>query len=494
MLKAVQSFAHLLRGQQWLEKPNTSFRIPFRILLSAFLFVLLPSFVQRRLRPHEFKPRRITPTSWLDGLRGVAAFTVYVNHYTATNFSWFQRSYGDHELVDWSSPVQLPFIRVMFCGLPMVHIFFVISGFALSYKPLRLSRARQYRDLHEALSSSVFRRGFRLFLPIIASTLFVMMVCYMGFTRGALPTFWENVWDWWSAIGTITDSWSWDVLWYPSYDVHLWTIGIEFSHSMLLFVTILGTSRMRAPLRLGFLFVFVYYCMRYGHWGPAEFIAGMIIAEFTLIQNEKNIIKGPLLPNPRGPSAKRIILVVFLIINLLFALFVAGWPNGDVSVQPGFSVLYKNTPEPFWSTGGNVLIFPWYALGAVQIVMAAHQIQTLQNLFVTPIAQYLGDISFSLYLMHGPMQGILEHRFLPFVWALVDGTEKAGMWQTTAAWFIGFLILAPFTVWISDIFWRCIDIPSVRFARWLENLCIYQEQPDGYVLHTNTETSHQAAG
>ncbi|KAJ4153161.1 hypothetical protein LMH87_009663 [Akanthomyces muscarius] len=492
----MMGLADSLREREWLKRPKTT----FRILLSAFLFALLPSFIQRRLRPGEFKPRRISPTSWLDGLRGVAAFTVYVNHYTAMNFVRFQRSYGDHELVEWSSPVQLPFVRVIFCGLPMVHIFFVISGFALSYKPLRLMRARKYHELHEALASSIFRRGFRLFLPVMASTLFVMTVCYVGITSGALPTLAENIWDWWKAIGQITDSWSWDVLWYPRYDVHLWTIGIEFSHSMLLFVILMGTSRMRTPLRLGFLFVFVYYCMRYGRWGPAEFTAGMIIAEFTLIQNEKNaMVEGPLLPRSNSASVKRIILVIFLLVNLMFALFVAGWPNGDVTVQTGFSFLYRNTPDPFWSIGGNVLIFPWYALGAVQIVMAAHQIQPIQNLFVTPIAQYLGDISFSLYLMHGPMQGILEWRILPTAWALVDGTKTAGMWQTTIAWAIGFAMLAPFTLWISDIFWRFVDVPSVRFARWLESLCIHQEPASGYEPAVGyphkikDEGSHQAA-
>ncbi|KAJ6786714.1 hypothetical protein PWT90_08286 [Aphanocladium album] len=460
--------------------------------LSVVAFALLPSFVQQRLRPAEVKRRRISPTSWLDGLRGVAAFVVYINHYTAMNFGKFQRAYGDYELDDWSSPLQLPFVRVIFCGLPMVHIFFIISGFALSYKPIRLIRGRQYRELHEALSSSVFRRGFRLFLPTVGSTFFIMVTSYVGITGGGLPTLAETIWDWFKVLGTITDSWSWDVLWYPAYDVHLWTIGIEFSHSMLLFVTIVGTSRMRTPLRLSFLLVFIYYCMRYGHWGPAEFIAGMVLAEYTLIQSERNgMVDGPLLPQSKNTSAKRIAFVFFLLLNLAFALFVAGWPNGDVSVQPGLSTIYSLTPEPFWSTGGNVLIFPWYALGAVQIVVAVHQLQALQSIWVTPIAQYLGDISFSLYLMHGPMQGILEHRFLPFVWYLVDGTEKAGMWQTTIAWFIGFVLLAPFTIWISDIFWRVVDMPSVRFAHWVEGFCIHQESESNYVLKTvSSQNAH----
>lgn len=456
---------------------------------SAFLFALLPSPVQRRLRPDDPKPRRLTATSWLDGLRGVAALFVYINHYTGRNFRKFQHAYGDHELVDWSTPLQLPFVRVIYCGFPMVHIFFVVSGFALSYKPLKLARSRNYRELHEALSSSVFRRAFRLFLPTMASTLFVMLVAYLGIEGPTFPTLVDHLWDWYAALWKITDSWSWDLLWYPTYDVHLWTIGIEYSHSMLLFLTMTGTSRMRPPVRMALLVAIITYCLKCGHWGPAEFLGGAIMAEMTMIQssarskNELDLFQeagddaAEGLLSPRSstaslPSAKRIAALVFLVGNLVFALFVAGWPNGNVENLPGFAFLYRNTMEPYWTAGGNILIFPWYALGAMQIVVAIHQIPALQSLFVTSAAQYLGDISFSLYLMHGPLQVILEPRCLPFVWALVGGTEEsAGMWRSTMAWFAGLVVLAPPTLWISDIFWRYIDVQSVRFARWLERLC-----------------------
>lgn len=461
-----------LRSSVRLEKSKTA----FPSYLTAFLFFLLPSFLQRFLRPNEFKPRRITSTSWLDGLRGVAAFFVYINHYTGRNFTPFQHSFGDHELKPWSSPLQLPFVRVVFCGLPMVHIFFVISGIALSFKPMKLVRARQYKELHDALSSSIFRRAFRLFLPTIGSTFFIMWTRYFGLIGNQLPTLGAQVWEWVQALWTILDIWKWDVLWFPPYDVHLWTIAIEFSHSMLLFLTVMGTSRMTATLRIGSLLLFIFYCVKAGHWGPAEFISGMVITEFTLIQAEKKAaIEALPSPKSRPMTAKRFGLVIVLSLNVMFALFVAGWPNGKIENLPGFASLYRNTPEPYWSTGGNTLIFPWYALGAVQIVMAVHQIPTLQKIFITPFAQYLGDISFSLYLMHGPLQMILEPRGLPYAWMLVHGTQQAGMWQYTIAWLIGLLMLGPPTIWISDIFWRLVDVQSVRFARWFEKLCVSQE-------------------
>ena len=461
--------------------------------LTSLLFALLPSFVQRWLRPHEFQPRKLTPTSWLDGLRGVAALFVYINHYTGMNYSKLQRAYGDHELVPWSSPVQLPFIRVVFCGFPMVHIFFVISGLVLSYKPIRLLREQQYEELYKTLSSSVFRRGFRLFLPTMGSTIFVMVCRYYGLLSGQLPSLAEHLWNWYAAFWKITDFWSWDVLWYPPYDVHLWTIAIEFSHSMLLFLVVIGTSRLRPFLRMAFSVAFITYCLKCGHWGPAEFIAGMMIAELIVMENaesSKNDLDYVnreyrddeadelLPPESRATSLKKtgksLGRIAFFTINLLFGLFVAGWPNGDVTTMPGFSTLYNNTMNPFWTTGGNMLIFPWYALGAVQIVMAVHQIPTLQKVFTSSVGQYLGDISFSLYLMHGPLQGVLEWRVIPGVWRFfVDPeAESYGMASYTMAWACGLLILAPMTIWISDIFWRFVDVQSVHFARWLERKCI----------------------
>lgn len=460
--------------------------------ISGFLFAILPSFIQRRLRPNEFKPRRLTSTSWLDGLRGVAALFVYINHYTGANYGRLQRVFGDHTSVPWSSPLQLPFIRVIYCGLPMVHIFFVISGFVLSYKPMKLIKAQNYEELNKTLSSSVFRRGFRLYLPTVAATLFTMLSRYFEITSGKLPSLIDHIRDWLETVWIVTDSWSWDVFWYAPYDVHLWTIGIEFSHSMLLFITVIGTCRLRPFLRSAILVSLSVYCLRGGHWGPPEFLAGVMIAEYTVMkdgasskkqfecadeggENERDeLIPSRSTGDSLRQSAKRLFIIAFFIMNLMWGLFIVGWPYGDVENTPGFSFMYRHTMEPFYSKGGNVLIFPWYALAAVQIVVAINQLPKLQNVFTSAIAQYLGDISFSLYLMHGPMQKILEWRTVDTVWHwfVEPEAEEFTMWQYSISWFCGLMILAPITIWVSDIFWRLVDMRSVRFARWLEGICI----------------------
>ncbi|WQF78453.1 Putative acyltransferase 3 domain-containing protein [Colletotrichum destructivum] len=464
----------------------------FLAKLTAILFFLLPSFVQRRLRPSDkHQRRRLYATSWLDGLRGVASLIVFICHYSGPHFGYYlARPYGIPDENDHvaSSPLQLPFLRVIYSGKPMVHIFFVISGFVLSLKSLQLVRKHNYEALHRTLSSSVFRRGFRLFLPTTASTFIIMIMIRLGWMGQPLPTLWEQLVDWKNGLWKITFSWQWDITQFLPYDVHLWTIPIEFSNSLLLFVTLVGVSRMKTYLRLLSVVGIMIYCLKCGHWAAFEFFGGMVLAEVGLIQearreraaaaaavedkeaaSDTGAIGGGI--NSWSSSVTTLVLKAFLLGNLIFALFVAGWPDQVNDITPGIAPLFRNTMEPYFTMGGDLVAFPWYALGAVQIVAALQQIKVLQNLFITPLAQYLADISYALYLCHGPVLDVFEHRWMPYVWALVGGRDEAGMWGRMVAWFIGLLTLGVPTIWASDVFWRTIDVKSVELSRWIESFC-----------------------
>ncbi|KAK1596970.1 acyltransferase [Colletotrichum navitas] len=470
-------------------KPQPS---TFIARLMAILFFLLPSFLQRRLRLNDSKNhrRRLYPTSWLDGLRGTASLIVFICHYSGPNFGWYlARPYGIPQENDTaaSSPLQLPFVRVIYSGKPMVHIFFVISGFVLSLKSLQQARKHNYDGLHRTLSSSVFRRGFRLFLPTTASTFIIMVMIRLGWMGQPLPTLWEQLIDWKNALWRITFSWQWDITQFLPYDVHLWTIPIEFSNSLLLFVTLTGVSRMKTYLRLTSVLTIMAYCLRCGHWAAFEFFGGMVLAEIGLIQEARRERVAAALQNkedgsgsaaPDGVSSscsrsvKTVIIKAFLIGNLIFGLFVAGWPDEVNDITPGIAPLFRNTMEPYFTMGGDLVAFPWYALGAIQIVAALQQVTVLQNLFITPLAQYLGDISYALYLVHGPVLDVLEHRWMPYVWTLVGGREEAGMWGRMVAWFIGLIALGVPTIWCSDVFWRTVDVKTVELSRWIETQCV----------------------
>lgn len=118
----------------------------------------------------------------------------------------------------------------------MVTIFFVVSGFAISYKALRQMRNRQFAPVLETLASSVFRRGTRLYLPTNVSSLISMMLRVAQLypvnpwppltLPSVQPTFGAQLYDW---------SLNWLVLinpfqpinvgdpYPPPYDSHLWS-------------------------------------------------------------------------------------------------------------------------------------------------------------------------------------------------------------------------------------------------------------------------------
>jgi hypothetical protein len=110
-------------------------------------------------------PHRSAATSWLDGLRGVAAVQVFFFHFFGRHTQWGH---------SWGSTPEDKYIHQLVIFRPIwaggsgaVSTFFVISGYAITYKCLNLIRQRDYEEIFKSLSSSFFRRGFRLFLPLL---------------------------------------------------------------------------------------------------------------------------------------------------------------------------------------------------------------------------------------------------------------------------------------------------------------------------------------
>jgi peptidoglycan/LPS O-acetylase OafA/YrhL len=455
-------------------------------LLQRMAFALLPSFVQRRIRPGLTKSQRLHPTSYLDGLRGVASFIVFMGHYTEENLGWYTEPYGLYEDGAPSSPLQLPLIRVLYSARPMVHIFFIISGYVLSYKPLKQIHAQQFQALVTTLSSSVFRRALRLFLPSFV-TLFIMAIAvYYGFSdsRYADPHFTlssQLIHVWNICLQLLGASWAINDIDFPQppYNPALWTIPIEFAQSLVLFVAILGLSRCVTNIRLLLLAGTTAFCFYSGELYAVEFLGGMFIAEVTLLQDDSlstpfssptilpkyTIEEKPKKPDC-GSTIKQKFVQVFWFANVVSGLFIASWTNSHVDEVSGLRFLNAHTPEPY--EGQRV----WFCLGAFQIVVAFTQLRCLQDIFTTPIAQYLGQISYALYLTHNLCLTILEPRMAP--WLGYFG--KATFWGRHLSWLGGLVLFLPIIICVADLFWRVVDTPTVRFARWFEGKCVVEKK------------------
>lgn len=505
---------------------------------------LLPSFLADALLPdyhHPPQPPRLHATSYLDGLRGIAAILVFFCHYTENNFRPLTRAYslivdddnatfaaaeaangaavsgsatnataaagaaavmgGGWGAAGASLPpswIQLPFLRVVFSGRPMVHIFFVISGFVLSYKPVRALHARDTGKCYAALASSAFRRGVRLYGPCVVSTFGIMCMRQVGWLEGAEETLAAELWKWKGAVlHGITWPWAWDRDLRPAYDVHLWTIPIEFAHSMLLFMVLLGLSRVRLRVRMASVFGLMVYCLACGKWAGFEFLTGLFLAEVHVLRSARakewegeGDSHGLRVPRANWP------LKGFQIGLVVLGLFLAGWPNRDADKTPGIRYFLAQTPFPFADMHPLAPQKFWFGLSAVATVWAVGDLDSLRKLFESRLAQYCGRISYAVYICHGPVEELFKewligHPITPASGELgaadytpalpargikgIIGVETTT--QVTVGWFLGLWLLGPLVIWAADLFWRAVDSQIVSLARRLETLCLDDTEP-----------------
>lgn len=443
--------------------------------VSEAAFFLLPSFVQSRLRPHPVRPVKLHPTAYLDGMRGLAALFVFFYHLSYSSHDVLT-AYAAGEPGQNREFLKLPFVRFIYTGPAMVAIFYVVSGYALSYKPVRLMRNRQWTDLTHTISSSIFRRALRLYLPCIASTLLIVLLVRLGvyeLTRDIandwqrLPnvrethlyhadTTWEQLCDWGHKMWTFIHPWSFgtkdtDI----DIDRHLWTIPMEFRSSLVLYLTQAGVARMKPILRLGAIGGLITWCLFKDRWEMVLFYSGFFFAELDFMRRASP---------PTNPSKNKKLWSAFWLFVFLVGIYLGSQPQIGAEQSPGWVTLTSYIP----SFAEHKQRF-WVSWGAILLVWATSNAPFLQRIFDNAPVQYLGKISFALYLMHGPVTHTIGYGSMDVLWRLI-GTD------TILRKDIGFCIAAVIdigtTVCVADVFWRAVDIPVVKFAKWFEEKCI----------------------
>lgn len=393
-------------------------------------------------------------TAFLDGMRGTAALSVFFYHFA---LPYYQPSmhygYGFH---DERSLLQLPIVRLLYSGPPIVYIFFVISGFALSIKPLEHARGGYLSrdDLLTVLASLTFRRAIRLFLPPLISTLLVMFGVRLeifGDPYGKNP---EKLTSWWLQFSDwakfyffeLANPWTWQVQMSKlTYGAHLWTLSVEFRASLILVLLLVGLS---GVYLLPFSIVFAAYCIAYERIDVALFVGGLVCAQTWNGFNKRK----------RSPWFIALYLAI-----LTLGLIMGSIPRKGANQTLPYSIF-------FWVWPHNLI---WQSLAAFLIVYSISHIRSLQCPFESRLAQYLGRISFSLYIVHEPL-------LRAFGWALVPRirrlTGEESQTQAALGYSLALLIVLGAIIWISDLFWRIVDRPSIKFARFLEEKLVSSRQ------------------
>lgn len=373
--------------------------------------------------------------SYLDGLRGLAAFVVVIHHFLLAFYpATYNADMGEihtrnaYEVIMAKSPLNL-----LINGNFAVCIFFILSGYVLTQKYFKT------KDI-EVIVSSACRRYFRLFIPVAASIfiVFMLMKLHLFFNIDAseisksswwLGTFWNfqtSIKDMIhsAVIGTFFNHDN-------KYNTALWTMSYELYGSFLVFAIsgVIGKLKWRyfGYLILCALFVKTYYL---------AFILGLILADLknshddylTIINN--NIINVSL---------------------LILGLFLGSYPTG-VNVD---GTIYSLLKIEFTSSA----VF-MHIIGSLLVMISLLNYKKFQEILSRRLFIFLGKISFTMYLTHAIILGsISSFVFIEFVNRL----------SYSAAVLSAFLIYLVVVLIIAHIMNKYVDNTGIRISSYIYN-------------------------
>lgn len=430
------------------EKPR-----PASAAWKRYLIAALPEFA----RPGGFAPRKINSTSYLDALRGYAATIVFMAHIFNSEWGWQNE----------------PIIRTFFQGHGMVALFFVISGYVLSYRFLIYMRTGEMDKFMNAIASSTFRRYIRLYLSVaFACFIALIVVRFKGYNGLGAPlwkdTLGEQLWDYFLDQVFFANPFSPWISGYLSANFHysrylgqMWSIAAEYRGSVALFAFLTGTCKLSVKNRMILTWIIIFFCYVWEACYIAEFLAGCFIADLSLTLNPER------LTNPRGMrcleetrrrSWKWKVICVFL---FLLGFFLIGEPPGGpyLGILGPYPWHFLYSLIPWWWDPAARYLF-WLGPGSVLLVVGLEFYPTLQKPFNWRFSQYVGDLSFGIYAMHPPIAWAVWMVWYPRI-------REQYLGDSTWAYVPGVIltVLAVFTA--SDYFSR-IDRMVIRFARWCE--------------------------
>jgi len=366
----------------------------------------------------------------LDGLRGVAAIFVIFSHITllicpylhlGSSFDANPKSWATHLL---DSP-----FTFFFKGTSSVMLFFVMSGFVLSYSMIRKGARKGF------LIHAVIKRYFRLNIPVASSIIFcVILMGFGAFTANLVGPRYDlyNAYTAsFDALTPVKDAIYGSIfLGNGTFNYVLWTINIEFFGSIMVYALLALLGSQLTMLRLVCIIISAYG-IHSGVpfvWGIGLFAVGVFLATFDVVHEGSGIRK------------------VGSYILLLAGVYLYGFNSESTSYAYINGIIdYANghglqiTKGFFVSILGTIMIMTCF-------VISMHPLKFLE----ITLFQWLGKLSFSVYLTHS----IILAAVAPFIITRFSFSLTAIVLCS--------LVVIPVTLAVSSIFSRYIDEVAIR--------------------------------
>lgn len=414
----------------------------------------------------------------------------------------------------WTDPpeanrslVQLFPIRILFSAHGMVTLFMVISGYAIS---INLIKDQKNPNFLARVSSAIVRRVFRIYLPMlvtagIAQLFYFFNLYHWDFDEGLVA---EIPPPWTAPLGHLK--------WLLNYmadhiniiafeprgglNGQLWTMPLEFRGSNVVYILITGLSTWRMKSKLYVLPVIAAFFIWYGNWDTFGFVWGLWLAQKAVAAHESSQDHASELemaefeggfhgysPLPRVfglGSAKMRKHGHVLSFIAKASTFVMGYYllclGNDGYLPPGYQFL--SALQPFrWRDRWAIYQFCWKTIGSAMLVYGISEFPRLQKPLITRPVQYLGKISFALYLLHETIYALWRNPLRDFVFLILSGSEYESSGHASGispfafylTWWITGAILGTVSVVAAHYYTIHVDNRCVALAkkvdRWLSS-------------------------
>lgn len=459
---------------------------PLRLaLVWRCLALLAPSFLISRIRSESSIIDRERPTSYLDGLKGLASWFVFNTHLAPLLSQSMGAGWGHDQ---GHSFLQLPFIHFIHAGGFPIHLFFVINGFIISCSAVRAMDTTTLDEgaMMRKLSTTIFQRPFRLFLPSMASTLVSFLLIRLNLfylvnsmKDDAIIKGWPVLDAWPSKSGSFAQQLG-DVLYqnvkmtrilernegvdYPNvYNPVLWTTPVQFQGTLLLSIAHAAAYYVPPQPRLLIVSCLVAGSLAAGQFIMLSFILGWLLAELIPMAAESNERD-----NLEKPGWGFSVCNTCWVFIFALALYLASYPRFEPENTTGFKSLYAITPPSLGVTSDL-----WHSVAAALTVLSVQKLSALSRFLSKPMFRYLGRISFGLYLTHlwsTQLAGTLIYTATWHVWKRTDAVTEA----------IGFCLAYTLTLatnlWVAEVWAKTMEAQCSRIALSLKDVMMKRLQ------------------
>lgn len=293
---------------------------------------------------------------------------------------------------------QLPFFRLVVGGRSAVAIFFLVTGYVNAIGPIGKSRAGNHDAAFMGIARSALARSGRLVLPTMAATIVTWLLANtnayhmtkhvdstwirQGWHRQE-PTLWQAVR---SLMKALMETWS---IGWNEYDGTQWTLHLFLKGSMLVYTTMLATILVKPKARFIIYAVLYIFFWQLGTGLAVGALMGLNITVGMLVAELHNHYKD---------TATSVLPAPIPALMILVGMFLAGYPQDSPQNAHWSHVMFK-IMDSITVEKTDVRRY-WDHLGAATVLLGIFFSRNARRLLTSPIFNFLGRVSFPVYLLH----------------------------------------------------------------------------------------------